>query len=531
MAAEILSKEDLEHLRERGLHPQTVASQIERFKKGFPFVRLVRPCTVGDGILAISEERIEELARIHAKAAEQGRCMKFVPASGAATRMFSALQSFLDRHGREGQERAAVQGSPEAQATQGFVSEIRRFAFAEDLRVTLARDGLDMEGLLCRGDCETILRYVLGPSGLNLSSLPKGLIKFHAYPQHSRTALEEQLVEAWAYARDGNSIARIHFTVSPEHESQIRAHLEEILRQDRWAGTRFELSLSIQKPSTDTLAVDMDNKPLRDRDGRLVFRPGGHGALLENLNEISGDIFFIKNIDNVVPDRLKGETIRYKKALCGHLVELQERVFNYLDRLSGKEPAQGLLEEAKAFVEDQLSTVLPSDIDRASTEEKRTLLFHLLNRPLRVCGMVKNEGEPGGGPFWVAQRDGTISLRIVESSQVDMHSPEQKAVWESSTHFNPVDLVCGVRDYLGNPFDLLRFRDPDAGLIALKSKDGKPIKALELPGLWNGAMAFWNTVFVEVPIETFAPVKTILDLLRENHQPGATGVQDSVMFT
>lgn len=296
-------------------------------------------------------------------------------------------------------------------------------------------------------------------------------------------------------------------------------HLEEVrpLYEDRT--TRYEITFSEQSPATDTIAVDVNNRPFRDRDGRLLFRPGGHGALLRNLNDLRGDMVFLKNVDNVVPDRLKDDAIRYKKALGGYLAELQALLFGYLRRLDGGERDAGLLDEAMEFLRQKFPSAAPVSSHPRSQEEKAGFLVTRLNRPLRVCGMVRNEGEPGGGPFWVRQDDGTLSPQIVESSQVDMKSREQRAIWEASTHFNPVDLVCGVRNYRGEPFDLMSYTDPDTGFISVKSKDGRELKALELPGLWNGAMARWNTVFVEVPSSTFNPVKTVLDLLRPAHQP------------
>ena len=297
-------------------------------------------------------------------------------------------------------------------------------------------------------------------------------------------------------------------------------HLEEVRPLYEDPDTTYEITFSEQEPASDTIAVDMNSEPFRDSEGRLLFRPGGHGALLRNLNGLRGDVVFLKNIDNVVPDRLKGETTRYRKALGGYLVELQDILFGYLRRLCAGERDGRLIHEMVEFLRQRFPSSVPDHLDRLSEKEKADFLFARLNRPTRVCGMVRNEGEPGGGPFWVRHADGTLSPQIVESSQVDMKSEEQKAVWAASTHFNPVDLVCGVRDFRGNPFNLMDYTDPDTGFISVKSKDGLDLKALELPGLWNGAMARWNTVFVEVPSSTFNPVKTVLDLLRPAHQPG-----------
>jgi len=411
-----------------------------------------------------------------------------------------------------------AENDPDHRALSGFLRGLEKFAFFGDLRKAMTQDGIEVETLLRKGEYKPILEYLLTSKGLSLADLPKGLIKFHAYRSHSRTPFEEHLVEASAHVRDRNGLARVHFTVSPEHETQVRDHIEDIRNLYEKRGSAFDVGFSTQRPSTDTLAVDMADRPFRDKDGRLLFRPGGHGALLGNLHDLGGDIVFIKNIDNVVPDRLKAETYRYKRALGGYLVEVQRQLFTYLERLSSGAAEEALLEKAFEFSRDRLS-IVPLPGKGLSRRERADYLIRKLDRPLRVCGMVRNVGEPGGGPFWVDHPERGLSLQIVEASQVDMDSAEQREIWESATHFNPVDLVCGVRDYLGRPFDLMRFRDPQTGFISVKSKEGKELKALELPGLWNGAMAEWNTVFVEVPIITFNPVKTVLDLLRKEHQP------------
>jgi len=327
------------------------------------------------------------------------------------------------------------------------------------------------------------------------------------------------MAEAAGYVRDRTGTIGIHFTVSREHEKAIREHIEQVRHRYERAGAAYSISFSDQKVSTSTIAVDMKNSPLRDRRGRLVFRPGGHGALLQNLNDLKGDIVFIKNIDNVVPDRLKETTFIYKRALGGYLCELQERIFAYLRGLTSRNGERQRIDEIFEFLRRELSVIPPEEVMLESESKRRDYLITQLNRPLRICGMVRNEGEPGGGPFWVEQAGKGVSIQVVESSQVDMKCAQQKSLWESSTHFNPVDLGCGVRDYLGRPFPLMLCRDSNTWLISKKSRRGRPLKALELPGLWNGSMAHWNTVFVEVPIITFNPVKTVLDLLRPEHMP------------
>jgi len=522
MTERLLGEEDIKQIEARGMTSEKVTSQIAIFKKGFPFTRLLRPCTLGDGIRVLHKADLDRFGGAFSEAALAGRVMKFVPASGAATRMFKFLLSFNNRYEQIDAKtmRAEKERSdPDYEKFLQFIREIKKFAFYDDLKSAMSKDGLDVEKRISEGEYKPILEYVLFSQGLNLAHVPKGLIKFHAYPEHSRTPFEEQLVEATGYAMDNNNVARIHFTVSPEHEVLIRDHLKRVLGFYEKSGVRFESAFSIQKPSTDTIAVDLDNKPFRDGDGRLVFRPGGHGALLENLNALKADLVFIKNIDNVVPDRLKEKTFIYKKALGGYLIALQKQIFGTLERLSNRDMESRLMEETFEFLEHELSMTPPEGMRQGSRRNRIDYLISRLNRPLRVCGMVKNEGEPGGGPFWVEHDDKTTSKQIVESSQVDLGSAEQRRIWESSTHFNPVDLVCGVRDFMGNPFDLMNFVDPETGFISMKSKEGRELKALELPGLWNGSMAHWNTVFVEVPIITFNPVKTVLDLLRKEHQP------------
>ncbi|RLB32514.1 MAG: DUF4301 domain-containing protein [Deltaproteobacteria bacterium] len=522
MLGSIFSHDDIRQIKERGLTVEKVMEQLEVFKKGFPYARLNRPCTVGDGIHVLEESDLKRLTEIHENSTLSGRAMKFVPASGAATRMFKLLTAFNNRYNSTDEAMftpEALEKDSDTRAVFTFLKGLKRLAFYQDLKNVMARDGLDPDTLLSKGIYKPVLDYLLTPAGLNLAHLPKGLIKFHTYPGHSRTPFEEHLVEAAGYVRDAENRARVHFTVSAEHEAAIREHIEEAVHSPYLPGVRYEVSFSNQSPSTDTIAVDMDNKPFRNRDGRLVFRPGGHGALLQNLNDLRGDIIFIKNIDNVVPDRLKADTYAYKKALGGFLVELQARIFSYVEKLSKRDLWGSELEQVLEFLCKKLFTVLPQDVGNLSREEKIRFALSKLNRPLRVCGVVRNVGEPGGGPFWVEHSNGGLSLQIVESAQVDMSSSKQRKIWESATHFNPVDIVCGVRDYRGRQFHLPDFVDPDTGFISIKSKDGKELKALELPGLWNGSMAKWNTVFVEVPISTFNPVKTVFDLLRKEHQP------------
>jgi len=518
----IFNEGDIKQMEARGITQEKLLSQIDLFRKGFPFSRLLRPCTVGDGLTVLEETDLEAFGQVCSQAAVSGRVMKFVPASGAASRMFKLLLSFNNRYDRiDGKVifHEAEKGDPDHKEFLMFIQQIKRFAFYDELKSAMARDSLDIEALISEGQYKDILEYVLSPKGLNLAGLPKGLIPFHRYPAYSRTPFEEHLVEANTYARDDEGVVRVHFTMSVEHEDFVRMHIEEIRGRLEGTSVRYEINFSNQKPSTDTIAVDMENRPFRDNDGKLVFRPGGHGALLENLSDLDGDIVFIKNIDNIVPDRLKDTTFIYKKALGGYLLDLQGRIFDHLKRLLSGNADDRLVKDMFEFAREVLSIIPPQGVERGTMDERTEFLVSMLNRPLRVCGMVRNEGEPGGGPFWVEHADKSSSLQIVESSQVDMSSIEQKAIWESSTHFNPVDLVCGLCDYSGAHFDLQDYVDQNAGFISIKSIEGRELKALELPGLWNGSMANWNTVFLEVPIITFNPVKTTLDLLRKEHQP------------
>lgn len=377
--------------------------------------------------------------------------------------------------------------------------------------------GKTIDALLEERQYKAIVSNLLEAAGLNYGALPKGLLKFHRYADGVRTPLEEHLVEGALYAAGKSGEANVHFTVSTEHRQLFQQLVDaKVAEYEAKYGIRYHVSFSEQKPSTDTVAADMENKPFRDK-GKLLFRPGGHGALIENLNDLDADVVFIKNIDNVVPDRLKGDTVTYKKLLAGVLVTLQAKAFDYLRLLDGGHYSHDQLEEIIRFVQRDLRC-RRADLKQLEDADLVIYLRKKLNRPMRVCGMVKNVGEPGGGPFLAYNPDGTVSLQILESSQIDMKDPEKKAMFEQGTHFNPVDLVCAVRDYKGNKFNLLNYVDKATGFISYKSKGGKELKALELPGLWNGSMSDWNTVFVEVPLSTFNPVKTVNDLLREQHQ-------------
>ncbi len=508
----MFSKQDEIQIKERGSKPEEVKRQVENFKKGFPFLEVEEAATVGHGIIQVKEEEVKQYGVLYDEQVQKGIVpLKFVPASGAASRMFKALFEALEECKKDSDPKTALAKNANA---RDYLVKKEKFAFFNDLEEVIEKSGADK-------NCISWIDFLLDEKGLNYGSLPKGLLKFHKYDDGERTPFEEHLVEGAAYGKDSRGVARIHFTVSPEHKAGFEELLEKVREKyEQQSNTSFEVSFSVQKPSTDMIAVDLNNEPFRENDESLLFRPGGHGALIENLNDLEADIIFIKNIDNVVPDRLKPVTVDYKKVLAGILLKYQEKIFNYQKMLNERHPSgleSGFLAEAANFLENSLNTKPPESQYYTEKED----LFHYLkekfNRPVRVCGMVKNEGEPGGGPFWALNPDDTVSLQIVESSQIDNKSVQQQDILKHSTHFNPVDLVCGVKNYKGKKYDLTQYTDPATGFISRKSKDGRDLKAQELPGLWNGAMSDWITLFVEVPIETFNPVKTVVDLLREQH--------------
>jgi hypothetical protein len=461
----LLTDDDRSRIAAHGLAEEEVLRQIALFQDPPPPARLLRPATAGDGIVRIEPARHAELLARWERAARAARLMKFVPASGAATRMFAALKSA---------EQGIKVKNREGERTREFLEGIKRFAFFDDLAAACIARGISPEPSLFFGTFEEILSVLLSPppAGLGYESLPKALIPIHHYPDGIRTPFEEHLEEAVGTVRDGQGVCRVHFTIAPEWRHLFETTLSRVRPAlERAQGATLDVGFTSQAPSTDTLAVDEENNLFRLDDGSLLFRPGGHGSLLRNLEATRSDLVFIKNIDNVQPRARRGATLLWKKLLSGFLLETLERL---------GDPG----------------------------------------RPVRVCGVVGNEGEPGGGPFWVADETGVPTLQIVEGAQVNHADPSQEAVWKASTHFNPVDLVCALRAPDGTPYRLEEFVDPAAVFIARKSQDGRVLKALERPGLWNGAMARWRTLFVEVPIETFTPVKTVFDLLRPEHQPG-----------
>ncbi len=497
----MFSEEDKKQIVTRGSELSNVEKQISDFKSGFPFLDIKQAASIGHGVTQLTDTEVQSLVDSYEDKIAGKDVLKFVPASGAATRMFKDLFAFVDDGNFDGNK-----------AAQAFIAGVKDFAFYNELSEAL--DGKSLAEALDSKEYTAIVESLLNEKGMGYGSLPKGLLSFHKYENGSRTPFEEHLVEGAEYASSEGKV-KIHFTVSPEHQEKFEDLLARVKPiYESIYGVQYEISFSQQKKSTDTIAVDMDNEPFREEDGSLLFRPAGHGALLENLNDLEADLIYIKNIDNVAPDRLKGDTISYKKALGATLLDLQGQIFENLSNLdNGSDP-----DDVAAFCTDMLGIDLGDDYPELSLEDRAVLVREKLSRPIRVCGMVKNTGEPGGGPFWVQDEEGRSSLQIAETAQIDLDDEEKAGLLKGSTHFNPVDLVCGVKDYKGQKYDLLKYRDDNTGFISYKSKSGKDLKAMELPGLWNGAMADWITVFVEVPISTFSPVKTVNDLLKEVHQ-------------
>ena len=505
----MLSQQDLSQIADKGISEEKLNKQLEEFETGFPFLKLEAAAAVGHGIMAPDEEEREAYVQAWDAYKAQGKnIVKFVPASGAASRMFKNMFAFL----------SADYTEPTTDFEKQYFDNIKKFAFREALcEKCRLNDGKRIKELIADGNYKAVVANMFEPKGLNYCQLPKGLLLFHNYEDGPRTPMEEHLVEAALYASSKGE-ANVHFTVSHDHLELFKAKVaEKVETFAKKYGVKYNISFSEQKPSTDTVAVNPDNTLFRNEDGSMLFRPGGHGALIENLNDIDADVVFIKNIDNVVPDRLKDETVMYKQLIAGVLVTLQKKAFAYLEKLEKGEYTHEYLEEIIRFVQRDLCC-RKADIKELEDADLVIYLKKKLNRPMRVCGVVKNVGEPGGGPFLTYNQDGTVSLQILESSQIDKTNEEYQKMFTEGTHFNPVDLVCAVKDYKGQPFNLPDFVDKSTGFISSKSKNGKELKALELPGLWNGAMSDWNTVFVEVPLATFNPVKTVNDLLREQHQ-------------
>ncbi len=509
----MLTPQDRRQLKERGISLQALEQQLASVRHGVPFARLHKPCVLDDGIQRLNPSDVPALLQHFDTARAAGRVTQFVPASGVATRMFDALQTC-----RLTTDSTRVPASDQ-RALKQFLSGLQTFAFYDDLAKTLDDQGCRLERLMAEGHDRPILEALLHSPGLHYARLPKGLLAFHKYSASTRTPIEEHLVDAAACAKDDRGHVRLHLTVSPEHQEAIQRHIARACQKLDRRDVTWKVSCSIQHPSTNTIAVDMDNQPFHDSRGNLLFRPAGHGALLSNLHELGGDLVCVNNIDNVVPDHLKPAIHYYQKALGGWLINVQDTLFAFLTQLTSGPVSAAVLTQVTEWARHTLAMPLPDEWGTFANTQQAQWLCTWLHRPLRVCGMVPKSGEPGGGPFWVERNDNISARQIVEDVQVDPDAPRQRDIFNASTHLNPVNLVCGMRDYQGRRFDLHQFAGPAAGWISQKSHEGRALKTLEHSGLWNGAMAKWHSVFVEVPRHTFNPVKTVLDLLRPAHQP------------
>lgn len=511
------TKADIQQIESKGIALSEIEDQLEIFIRGNLPVNIAAAATVGEGVQQYSEERQRDLEKYYDAHKTNYNILKFVPASGAATRMFKSIHVFLDEYNPKHEELNTYLKKRSDKSLSLFFNNFEKLPFYKEALEFAKKHNSQFEELTEDEKKVSITKTMLFSPGLDLSNHPKGLVPFHKYNEFIATAFEEHLNEAAIYG-DNNGECDLHFTVSEEHKEKFEKEYKQISdRVKQKTGKNYNVTYSYQNPKTDTIAVNQDNTPFRTSDNQLFFRPGGHGALIENLNNLDADLVFIKNVDNVVKSTEVINMASYKKVLGGKLLMLQKKNFEYLNSLDSEESSVDKLEEIKKFLNEKLSLSSKVDFSNLSSAEKIEYLKDKLNRPLRICGMVKNEGEPGGGPFLVKMEDGERSLQIIESAQIDTNNIQQNEIAQNATHFNPVDLVCGLKDYKGNKFDLNKFVDASMSFIAEKTMDGKALKALERPGLWNGAMAKWNTVFVEVPVETFNPVKTVSDLLKPSH--------------
>lgn len=504
------TKKEIIQIETHGLTLSKVEEDLKKFEGGFLPTHIISAAKHNNGIEVLNTVDEEKYIELFETKKDHLVIVKFVPASGAATRMFKALHAFVDSYNPDEQKLKKYLAENETEGIQKFLKGLSHFPFIKLLRKKIRTLYTDYKFYTKGKRTHLLVKTLLEEEGLGYSNLPKGLIPFHRYAKNTATAFEEQLLEAGYYAVSKGQ-CYIHFTFSEEHVDAFKKEFNHIQKRvERKTKCSFHISYSFQNKNTDTIAVTLNNKPFKDAEKNLHFRPAGHGALIENLNEVEADIIFIKNIDNVVPEEMVENISRYKKILAGKLLEVQSKSFHYLKNMDKDGEDETLLKDIRGFLASSLNyKSLPDSLEQAR---------NILDRPLRVCGMVQNTGAPGGGPFWVKNKEGQISLQIVELSQIDTKDTHQLNIVKEATHFNPVDIVCGVKNYKGEKFDLSKYVNPDAGFITQKSFQGKTIKALELPGLWNGGMAYWNTIFVEVPLSTFNPVKTVNDLLKETHQ-------------
>jgi hypothetical protein len=517
----MFSEKDIQQIESKGITLKKVLSQIERFENGIPFANLIEEATIDNGILRLSDADLEYYRSYFESKKDSISILKFVPASGAATRMFKFLYSFLEEYDLERESINSYINRHKNNDLSLFFIGLEKFPFYHIVQEKLQHTHPNLDALSINEQRLNFIKEMLDTDKLDYGNSPKGLLPFHKYKNKViSTAFEEHLFESALYSSQGEP-TKLHFTISEKHEDRFDNEFKRIEEKvESKTGSKFEIRFSYQKEATDTIAVTPKNKPFRNEDGSLLFRPSGHGALIENLNDLDADIIFIKNIDNVVVNDYKNEVAKYKKVLAGILLEIQKRAFHYLETLESDQLSETKIDlvEIAEFLANKMNVKISSEFEKYSLKYQVEYLVEKLNRPIRVCGMVKNEGEPGGGPFWVKDESGIISLQIVESAQINKKSKHQKHILKNATHFNPVDLVCGTKNYKGEKFDLSQFVDAKAAFITMKTKTGKDLKALELPGLWNGSMANWNTIFVEVPLITFNPVKTVNDLLKAPHQ-------------
>lgn len=497
------SPNDIKYIKRLGFNVRNVKKQIDMYKKGLLFLKLNRPCRINDGIVFVTSAQRKRLIDLYEKQSKKHILMKFVPASGAASRMFGKWFSAL----QDGE--TDLPGFSEA-----FLKKLKQYPF-----YFLVRQDPKSLHFIQQKDVRKLLNFMLSNQGLNFGGLPKALIPFHLYGEgNMRTALEEHILDAVQYAVGANHTCYLHFTVSEEHKGDIKKKIKA-LKKDCGKGypAKYKISISCQSPSTNMLAVDENNLPVRDRTGCLIFRPGGHGALLTNLNKVDADYIFIRNIDNVAPQSVWQKIVPYRKMMGGLIMQIQEEIFDGIHRLKVVHPRLSDIKKIHAFCFRKLNVHFPANFDTRLPKDKIQYLFSVLNRPLRVCGMVKNNDEPGGGPFWVEKDDGFLTMQIVEYAHVDKSKNDQQNIWSDAQYFNPVDMVCSIKDYQGKKFNLSKFVDHDSYVISMKKEKGRNIRALEVPGLWNGGMSYWNTVFVELPLMVFNPVKVVDDLLRPEH--------------
>ena len=512
------SASDFKQIEEKGILLETISNQLSIFKNGISKITLQSTATLQNGIWKLSEVEFKEKTVLFDQKKSDFKLEKFVPASGAASRMFQFLIEFLNNFDIKTETINGYINKYQATSLAVFLAGMEKFPFFEAVNHNLKEAFPDFYSWTKDKKNYYFIKSLIDSENFDFANKPKGVLPFHQYKNHIATPIEEHLKESVSYA-SSNRISNLHFTVSKEHQQQFEKIIAEVKNKIEFDNnTKININFSYQNQKTDTLAVDLQNNPFRDENNKLVFRPGGHGALIENLNNIDAAIIFIKNIDNITQNHT--ETIAYyKKALAGILMQLQEQIFSYLNGIDNNLISDNDLEEIVYFAKNKLNIIISNDFVKFTFQNKISYIKEILSKPIRVCGMVKNENEPGGGPFWIRHTNGSISLQIVESSQIDLQDEEQSKIFQSATHFNPVDIVCGVKNYKGEKYNLIQFIDNKSGFIVLKNKDGKDLKAYELPGLWNGAMANWITIFVEVPLLTFSPVKTTNDLLKPTHQP------------